>query len=409
MVAERGAVETATPEQTGYFLGLDVIRLCAATFVMLYHLGFSHFVFGEGVMTRAVEMDAIFPRTWWWSCSGCIGVEVFFVLSGVVISGSVEGKTCGGFLAGRLLRLYPAVWICASVSLIAAVVSAMRTQGSLVDAYLRGMTLTPFGPWIEDSYWTLPVEMSFYLLVGALLLSKARRYAFDGVLVMGIASAAYWIVWQVSLHAANQSTWLHALGDALTASIYWRSLDLALIHHGCFFALGALMYRTLALKAPSPWTMAAPILMGGCWLEIATMTQRRTLESGYDLPRLVPGIVWIAAVALMAASMVYRRQIAQFCGPAASRWIRFGGLVTYPLYLCHLSVGFAAIKGLRGLGAPPMAAWVGGMAVAVLVAAFVAATCEPRVRRATARGLDRLAGLRVALRGAGRSGWVGGD
>jgi peptidoglycan/LPS O-acetylase OafA/YrhL len=387
--AEQGA--DGAPGQTPYFLGLDVIRLCAAAFVMFYHLGFSYFVNQDNAMARAVDTSAILPFTGWWSSSGWVGVEVFFVLSGVVISGSAEGKTWGRFLTGRLLRLYPAVWICASVSLLAATVSAMRAPESLVGPYLRGVMLTPYGKWIEGSFWTLPIEMSFYLFVGALLMSNAGKYAFDGINVIGVASAAYWIVWQVCLHAGNGLSWIHRLGDTLTISIYWRSLDLTLIHHGCFFALGALMYRSCVLRAPSRWTMAAPILMGGCWLEIAIVNRMRVLESGYEMNALIPVAAWTAAIVLMLLSIAYWRQIAHFCGPALASWVRFGGLMTYPLYLCHFSVSFAVVKGLRGLGAPPMAAWVGGTAVAVLVAAFVAASLEPRLRRATAQGLDRLA------------------
>lgn len=405
LAGERGAAKTGAPAETSYFLGLDVIRLAAAAFVMLYHLGFWHFMRPDDVMARAVEASAILPYTGGWTRSGWVGVEAFFVLSGVVISASAEGKTWGRFLTGRLLRLYPAVWIGASVSLFAATVSAMRGPENLVGAYLRGLTLTPYGPWIEGSYWTLPVEMAFYLFVGALLLWRGGKFAFDGINAIGLASAAYWIGWQVSLHAANQVGLVHELGDALTWSIYWRSLDLTLIHHGCFFALGALMYRTLALKAASPWTIAAPILMGGCWLEIATVNRRRVLEAGVDMNALVPVAAWTAAVALIALSLAYRRRIAQVCGPTVSRWVRFGGLMTYPLYLCHVSVAFAAVKGLRGLGVAPMAAWLGGMAVATLVAAIIAGALEPRVRRAAALGLDRLA----ASRAAWRSGWVGGD
>jgi exopolysaccharide production protein ExoZ len=346
-------------------------------------------------MTRAVEAGAILPYTEGWSRSGWVGVEVFFVLSGAVISGSAEGKTFGRFLVERLLRLYPAVWICGSVSLLAATVSAMRGSENLVGSYLRGVTLTPYGPWIEGSYWTLPIEMSFYLFVGALLTAKRGKYAFVGINLIGLASAAYWIVWQICLHAGNGRGWVHRLGDALTYSIYWRSLDLTLIHHGCFFALGALMYRACALKASSPWTKAAPILIGGCWLEIATINQLKVIVVGYEMNALVPVATWTAAVATMVLSMVYKRQIAQACGPVLARWARFAGLMTYPLYLCHFSLSFAAIKGLRGLGAPPVAAWAGGMGVAVLVAAVIAAWLEPGLRRATARGLERQVASRM--------------
>jgi hypothetical protein len=68
--------------------------------------------------------------------------------------------------------------------------------------------------------------------------------------------------------------------------------------------------------------------------------------------------------------------------------------MTYPLYLCHVSVAFAAMKGLHGLGLPSMAACVGELAVAISVTAWG----EPRVRRATAWAVERLG----VARGLGR-------
>jgi len=108
---------------------------------------------------------------------GWVGVEVFFVISGFVIPYSLARsgyriRNFGRFLLKRIIRLDPPyiVSIVASISL--ATVYWWRAGGvypySLPQILLHLGYLNVFSKyeWISPIYWTLAVEVQYYVLVG---------------------------------------------------------------------------------------------------------------------------------------------------------------------------------------------------------------------------------------------------
>ena len=81
-----------------YIYGIDLIRFACAFGVAAFHLTWKT------------------PETAWWMPVGWVGVQVFFVISGLVIANSAHGATPRQFLTSRFLRLYPAAWCAAAIS-----------------------------------------------------------------------------------------------------------------------------------------------------------------------------------------------------------------------------------------------------------------------------------------------------
>src|SRR5438034_8821389 len=96
-------------------IALDFLRFAAAGLVLAYHYAVA-WIPDDGPLTirlmagvnRSVSTDP-FSRNGW------VGVEIFFVLSGYVIAMSARGVSPADFAWRRLLRLWPAAFLCATL------------------------------------------------------------------------------------------------------------------------------------------------------------------------------------------------------------------------------------------------------------------------------------------------------
>ena len=140
------------------FYALDLIRFSAALAVVLYHY-------------TSVEASDTFPNISTVTQYGYLGVPLFFIISGFVISLSAHSRTPTEFAISRFVRLYPALWLGVTVTTIFAI-----TYGGEVGIiqYLANLTiLNDYLGYdnIDGVYWTLQAELKFYALVFLLLLT----------------------------------------------------------------------------------------------------------------------------------------------------------------------------------------------------------------------------------------------
>lgn len=356
-----------------YVFGLDLVRFAAALGVALFHLTW-----------RAPAYADTLPYGW-------IGVEVFFVISGFVIANSAEGRSASEFAVGRFLRLYPAAWpaACINLACILAIggAAAYRQIGvatwSEPEAIASSLLL--FGMrFLSSSYWTLPVELSFYGLV-FLLLASNRVDAIQKVAVALIFWTAPYIV-AISLHAAGIVNW-----PRLTLAYDLRNITL--LRHGLYFGLGVLIWcwreghltRSGAIAAGA----AAPLAALEIWCRARELAPYMNATDGGQRLAFLAIFAFGLGVAAIMASAAFNEKFPK--GPAPRRAARTAGLVTYPFYLLHEAVGGFVILGLAGLGLTY------GLRVALAFAAigavsyFIAAHLEPAIRAFLARAIQRAA------------------
>jgi peptidoglycan/LPS O-acetylase OafA/YrhL len=175
-------------------VGLDIVRFAAATMVMCFHLCAGTWADKDGILAKIVSGKAAFPELFAETWVGWLGVEIFFIISGLVIAYSAEGSTAFKFFRSRVLRLYPAAWICASITATTVAALHLETNRHTLHEWVASIALFPLPPWIDPVYWTLGVEISFYTLVFFLLAFKRFRYIEGVVLLLGCVSSAYWIL-----------------------------------------------------------------------------------------------------------------------------------------------------------------------------------------------------------------------
>jgi len=351
------------------YIGLDATRFFAATAVTFYHLGF--FWWEPTKDNRPALYEGLSALRGLVS-SGWVGVEIFFVISGFVIAMSAQGKTVGQFVLGRAMRLYPAAWVCASITLLVA--------GGSLTVYLRSLVLWPVGPWIDGAYWTLAIEIVFYTLVAVVLGLWGDRALLRTGQLLGLYSTAFYVA-KIANNLAGRPF------DPLFLSIENNTGYLLLLHFGCYFALGMMLWFRR-------WILAAGLSLV-CLFALVVRSHAIMPNFGPGVAHwIVPPLVWLVCLALIVASIIWQEAIMQRFGKHASAFATVG-LMTYPLYLIHSELGRTLIP-LVPL--PPYAALLVGLGV-VYLTAWLVLRAEVPIRAAIRAMAPQLFGQKQEISG----------
>jgi len=161
VTAPTGSTGRFPARSAGRFPALDGVRALAAFGVLATHVGFNS--------GRSLDDGPLAP----FLARLDFGVTLFFLLSGFVIFrpfvtaalGNTAAPATGRFLVRRLVRILPAYWLAVVVTL-AVLTQRPPTPRSWLTYPLLLQTYTHGN--VDPSLtqlWTLPVELSFYLLL----------------------------------------------------------------------------------------------------------------------------------------------------------------------------------------------------------------------------------------------------
>lgn len=189
---------TAVRSSGGIYRSLEHWRGFAALWVMMFHAIGTQ----EKPLHPWVELLKVPARPGW------LGVHLFFVISGYCIGANVQSLRRkklgpGAFLRDRLCRILPTYWAAFGVTLLLALAAGRFnhvTAGDNLPAGSRAWLgdLLLIQPYLGTKcyvivYWTLVVELGFYLVVAALLtISKLSARVAAGS-ALALALAAVWV------------------------------------------------------------------------------------------------------------------------------------------------------------------------------------------------------------------------
>lgn len=310
---------------------LDAVRGVAVLMVLLYHaLFWSARVDAMNPVSRLV-IEATQP--------GWLGVQLFFVLSGFLITGIlVDGRERPGYFrrfysrrARRILPAYLAV-------LTALAICRLAQPPFLIASLLFASNLAPllgiplqYGP-----LWSLAVEEQFYLFWPLLVrLLRPRRIA--------QLSAAIIIATPIVRLVAFR----HGVVEALYSQTWFVADGLA------FGALGALFLRSRRATRASVRRVSIALMILGATCLVAGAPFgifHRTRPLGAMLQIAPWHALFAGGIGLMLLAGTGR-----WTRPVQNQVLRYFGRISYGLYLVHLVLFTAYDAVLRQLS-PALAA-----------------------------------------------------
>jgi Predicted acyltransferases len=318
---------------------IDGLRAVAVLLVILHHLG-----------------------NWAWLSGGFVGVDVFFVISGYLITRIVKfeldaGKfSFGRFYKRRVVRLAPAYFVVLFATTIAAIIWMLPEE---LLAYARSVIASSFflanvHMWTEVGgyfgaradtvpllhLWTLAVEEQFYIFWPVILLSTHQFFAGRarvGLILALVVAGVFASQWGVENHPS-----------AAYYLLPTRAFELA--------ARGLLAY----LRAPGIRTQRARL--AACAGMIMICYSALAFDGGSQFPG------YAALVPVVGTAMVLRWGEGTPVGALLSTSIAtLIGRSSYPAYLWHWpiiaflnlnEVPLTTSVGLGVLGATLLLAWL---------------------------------------------------
>ena len=329
----------------------------------------------DGLRAFAVLAVVAFHAFPWLMPGGFVGVDVFFVISGYLISGLISARIAEGrftfadFYARRIKRIFPALIVvlaaCFAFGWFTLLPAELEALGKHIAA---GMGfVSNFALWREAGYfdasaatkpllhlWSLGIEEQFYLVwpLALFAFAKWRRSALPLIVAVGVVSFA--------INIATVGHWPVAAFYS-PASRFWE------LQVGCFLAAltHSPMHRTISRTTADGLAIAGAALLAG---SVFLLNDRLGYPGAWAL---LPTVGTFLLIAAGPHSWFNRNVLAQPLAVAI-------GLISYPLYLWHWPLlSFASISA-RGI--PPFGVRVAAVLASVALAAATYVLIEKPIR-----------------------------
>lgn len=303
---------------------LDVLRALAVIFV-----------YGAHITTPL-------PRNWtrgfaiYWTSYGRAGVDLFFVLSGFLISGLLIDEFVARkdvdvrrFLIRRAFKLYPAYYIFLAYLILMPTAKAVLVGHGAASTFAVGCKQMLPNFFFVQNYiydtaytpmhtWSLAVEEHFYLVIPFLLVFLMRRNRVRWLFALALLGEGFskWCMFHGSGPFATHVCFSELLAGVCLRSSWHLSPS----------------FRDFCGSVAWPLTLAGVLLIA-----VPTPLKTITVEGG--------GVLVIAgAIHLNRDSFPRSARVLEFV-PRTLAWI---GFYSYSIYLWHVTTGRIADKFLTG-------------------------------------------------------------
>ncbi|WP_416437571.1 acyltransferase family protein [Phnomibacter sp. MR] len=291
---------------------IDLIRFFAALSVLLFHYLFRGYITNDLSILRFDEIGHIFKY-------GYLGVDIFFIISGFVIAMSIKSESITAFIRSRITRLYPAYWFCVILTFL-----FIKLFGNPVfDAsfFQLGVNLTMLQSFfrvdmIDGVYWSLYIELKFYMLI-VLLLFLQKKFKIN------IDTFSYvWLVLSICyalMPASNLTTILNYL-----FILNWSSYFIAGMLFYNIYKLGYSTFRIIGI--------IVSLLLSVYFSNQRVIDATAFYKTDFSILIVAAVIICFYLIMLLISTKQLKKLNKQ-------SFLKLG-VLTYPLYLIHENIGF---------------------------------------------------------------------
>jgi len=298
--------------------------------------------------------------------SGNVGVLVFFIISGYLISKSLHySASLGAFYAKRLSRIWPlflvaniftfsVIHLTQAPILFAGDKPLLHDLPTWIDLIGSTLFLADFGiQWVDGVFWSILVELKFYALIGLLAALSPLRYA---KIFAVIAFCASFVQMGMSFF------------DPVALQIPIKLFNgLLIAQYLPFFAIGVLLFKR----------DIGPLFSLNAFMVFANLLEDSVRFPGFDFKQTLIFIVMFAGVLALDAA-VFRQYI-----------FRTLGKYSYSLYLFHQINGIIIISLLAPAFGIEVGAF-GAFACTMALSVVMSWLAEWRFREVTNDFFERL-------------------
>jgi peptidoglycan/LPS O-acetylase OafA/YrhL len=248
----------------------------------------------------------------------CMGVDMFFVISGFVIFMTVEkSKNWKNFVWNRFARLYPAYWICVTFTAACIIFKThfyiegnSTIANNLPVKYLVNMTMFQYYlhvPDLDGPYWTLIIELLFYSMMVLLMLIKKINHLESIGFILLLFSASY------SLNVVASNYYFHGILQLFPLISYFP-----------LFYAGIILYK-MKFKEVSIWRLT----VFGLTIIVQFLTYKNCYRNAYYVDftqySIAIGVIYFLFLLFLFGKL-------GFIINPVTKWL---GEISYSLYLIH--------------------------------------------------------------------------